>query len=80
MALPEKWKTAPRPDPAVLELLSSLNQAAVRGEIRALAVVTVNPQLKVESSSAGDDEESGVRKRLLAAGLIEVSNTLLSPK
>lgn len=76
-SIPEQWNRRLRPDPEVLELLAQLTEAAERGEIRALAVVTVNPLLGVEKSKAGDEEESGVRKRLLAAGLIEVSNTLL---
>lgn len=66
-----------RPDPEVLELLANLTRAAENGLIRALAVVTVDPLLAVAKSTAGDEEDSGVRKRLLAAGLMEVSNALL---
>lgn len=78
MSLPDRWKRGLRPDPEVIRLLGDLREAAERGEIRAMAVVTVDPTLRVEGSSAGDHEDTGVRKRLLAAGLIQVSNTLLS--
>lgn len=78
MGMPDRWNKNPRPDPAVIELAASLKEAAERGEIRSLAVVVVNPMLEVEMTVAGIEDESGVRKRLLAAGLIEVSHTLLS--
>lgn len=79
MAIPERWNRNPRPDPAVLALLATLQKAAERGEIRAVAIVTLNPTLQVEKVSAGEIDETGVRKRLLAAGLIEISSTLLKP-
>jgi hypothetical protein len=77
MAMPEKWTRGYRPDPAIVELIEELMAAALRGEIRSIAVVTINPMLELDRTVAGTEDETGVRKRLLAAGLIEVSNTLL---
>lgn len=77
VAMPEQWSRGPRPDPEVLSLLASLKEAAERGEIRSLAVVTLDPLLQVSSSFAGAVEQTGVRKRVLASGLIEVAHSLL---
>lgn len=74
-SMPDRWNRNPRPDPEVLALIESLKQAAEDGKIRGLVAVTVNPMLNVEKATAGDNDL--VRKRLLAAGLIEVSNQLL---
>lgn len=74
--MPAKWTKTPKPDPKVLALIDSLRRAAEAGEIRTLGLVTVNPMLEVETAIAGDDDL--VRKRLLAAGLIEISQKLLS--
>ena len=76
MVMPNRWTKTPRPDPAVLEIIDALRKAAEAGEVRSLVVVTVNPMLDVEMAKAGDDDP--VRTRLLAAGLIEVSQKLLS--
>lgn len=75
MPMPEKWTRGYRPDPAVLKVIDDLREAIAKGRVRALGVVTVNPMLDVECRTAGDEEI--VRKRLLAAGLIELSQKLL---
>jgi len=76
MGMPEKWGRGYRPDPKVLELIDKVRHAVERGEARAIAVVLITPQLDVEGDVAGDIDQ--VRKRLLAAGLTEVSHKLLS--
>lgn len=79
MGMPEKWTRGYRPDPAVLELVENLRKAVEAGQVRAVGLVIITPTLDVEGQTAGDID--GVRKRLLAAGLIEVSQQLLaSPK
>lgn len=75
---PDRWFKNPKPDQAVIETIVALLQAAETGQIRAVAIVTIDPQLNVETSKAGDHD--AVRKRLLAAGLIEISQVLLNDK
>lgn len=64
---PQQWRKSPRPDPSVLELLEALQLAARKGQIRAIAVVTVNPLLEVEPATAGGSDN--VKKHLLIGGL-----------
>lgn len=75
MGMPDRWLRGPRPDPKVLALIELLKISAEKGQIRALAVITVDPNLNVETCHVGDIDQ--VRKRLLAAGLIEASHQLL---
>ena len=75
MNVPSQWRKGPRPDPTVIELLDQLSAAARRGQIRALAVVTVDPLLQTEPRHAGDMDN--VKKHLLAGGLIEASQIVL---
>lgn len=77
-SIPERWLRGPKPDPAVLELIDLVREAAATGQIRAIAIITIDPQLNVETSKAGDHDL--VRKRLLAAGCLEVSQVVLSPE
>lgn len=78
MGMPDRWIRNPRPDPAVLDLIEQLRDAASKGLIRTIGVVTVDPMLNVETNQAGEDDP--VRKRMLAAGLIELSQKILSSK
>lgn len=78
MDIPERWRRGLLPDPTVLELLAHLQAAAQAGKIRALAVVTLNPMLEVETSHAGGID--AVRRRLLGAGCTEASLNLLKPE
>ena len=76
-SIPQRWQR-PKPDPEVIRLLELVKEAVERGQVRAIAIVTIDPMLNVETSKAGDIDL--VRKRLLAAGLIEISHTLLNDK
>lgn len=77
MALPDRWAKGLRPDPAVLDLIELLRVSAASGQLRTLAVVTVDPLLNVETAKAGDCDL--VRKRLLAAGLFEAAHKIVRP-
>lgn len=74
MDTPAQWKTGPRPDPTVLELLDQLQEAARKGHIRSLAVVMVNPLLEVETAQAGGMDN--VKKHLILGGLSVLTITL----
>jgi hypothetical protein len=74
MTLPAQWKKGPRPDPSVVELLDSLQEAARKGLIRAVAVVAVNPLLEVETTHAGDMDN--VKSHLLCGGLVEAAHKI----
>lgn len=75
MALPERWKN-PKPVPSVIELIEAIHRAAMQGQVRSIAVVLVNPNLKVETASAGDDDP--VRRDLLLSGLVRSVSKLSS--
>lgn len=70
----ERWRT-PRPDPEVIELIDAVRAAALRGEVRAIAIVTLDPMLHREICMAGMTDE--IRKGLLAAGCMEVAHKVL---
>jgi arginase family enzyme len=74
MTLPAQWKKGPRPDPSVVELLDALQEAARKGLIRAVAVVTVNPLLEVETTHAGDMDN--VKSNLLCGGLVSAAHKI----
>lgn len=78
MGMPDKWIRGYRPDPAVLKVVEDLRAAVESGQIRAIAVVIINPMLDVECRCAGDSDK--VRKRLLHSGLLELSQKVLSDK
>lgn len=75
MAFPERWKN-PKPVADVLDLLEAIHSAAIKGQVRSIAVVVVNPNLKVETASAGDDDP--VRRDLLLSGLVRSVSKLSS--
>lgn len=66
-ALPVQWRRAPPPDRAVTKLSSAVDEASREGQVRVLAVVTLNPMLRVEFDFAGELDE--VRKNLLIGAL-----------
>lgn len=76
MVMPQRWKRSPKPDQSVLELVAALHEAAQSGQLRALVVVTMNPNLEIETGQAGITDK--VRKRLLSSGLSELTIKLLS--
>lgn len=76
MQQPEQWKKGPRPDPSVLELLEALQLAARKGQVRAIAVVTINPLLEVEDHHAGGTDN--VKKHLLLGGLSAAAQKLIA--
>jgi hypothetical protein len=67
MNMPMQWRKNPRPVVAVAELADTLQEAAHKGQVRAIAVVTINPMLEIEFDCAGDLDD--VRKTLLIGGL-----------
>lgn len=73
--LPERWRKGLRPDPEVLHLVDVVREAIIKGQVRGIAIVTIDPQLDVEICLAGCDDL--VRKRLLAAGCMEVAHKVL---
>jgi hypothetical protein len=78
MGMPKQWTRGYQPDPKVLELADNLRVAVESGRVRAMGLVVITPTLDVECQTAGDIDL--VRKRLLAAGLIEAAQKLLSDK
>lgn len=74
MNLPAQWK-GPRPDPAVIDLLDKLQEAARLGHIRSIAVVALNPLLEVETAHAGGLDN--VKKHLLLGGMVVLSAEIL---
>jgi hypothetical protein len=77
MAIPERWKN-PQPVPAVIDLLDAIRTAATLGQVRALAVVIVNPNLKIETAIVGDDDP--IRRDILLAGLVRSTSKLVNPE
>jgi hypothetical protein len=76
MGMPDKWARNPRPDPLVVKAAHNLQHPVAEGQVRALAIVTIDPMLNIETAVAGDIDP--VRKRILAAGLIELAHKILS--
>jgi hypothetical protein len=77
MTMPERWKRQPKPDEAVLDLAEELVKAACSGQVRAVVIVTMNPNLHVECGFAGLSDE--VRRRLIHSGLVEAAEKALIP-
>lgn len=65
--MPMQWRKGPRPDESVVALTQAVGDAANRGEVRVIGIVTINPMLEVEFTCAGELDE--VRKTLLLGGL-----------
>jgi hypothetical protein len=66
-AMPMQWRRNLKPDESVVALTQAVDEAAGRGQVRCLAIVTINPMLEVEFVCAGELDE--VRKTLLVGGL-----------
>lgn len=67
MHMPMQWRRNPKPDPEVEKLAKAVSNAASQGQVRVMAVVTINPMLEVEFDCAGELDE--VRKTILIGGL-----------
>jgi hypothetical protein len=67
LSMPTQWRNNPKPDESVIALTGAVDEASNKGQVRSVAIVTVNPNLEVEFVSAGELDE--VRKNLLIAGL-----------
>lgn len=76
MQSPMQWRRGPRPDEAVIELLERVLEAAHKGHVRAVGIVTLDPMLQSETLRAGDLDQ--VRAHLLAAGHTKAANQLLA--
>lgn len=70
MSEAKEWK-APAPDIGVLDALHRAYTAALRGDIRALVIVTVNPLHQRETALSGD--LSSVNRDVLVGGLSSVT-------
>lgn len=75
--MPERWKREPKPDQVVLDLAEQLVKAARGGQVRAVVIVTMNPNLHVECGFAGLSDE--IRRRLIHSGLVEAAEKALTP-
>ena len=74
MSMPMQWRKGPRPDESVVAVADAVANAARAGQIRVVAIVTVNPMLEVEFVNAGELDE--VRRNLLIAGLTRLIHKL----
>lgn len=72
---PHRFKSHPRPDPDVVDLLERVLVSARNGYVRSVAVVAVNPVHQVETAAAGDLSE--VRASVLLGGLSRAANELM---
>jgi len=74
MSIPMRWRRTPTPDPSVVAVTSAVHEGAELGQIRCLCIVTINPNLDVEFTHAGELDE--IRKTLLIGGLTRLINKL----
>lgn len=72
--MPMQWRKGPRPDESVVAMTEAVADAAAKGRVRVLGIVTINPNLDVEYTCAGELDE--VRKNLLIAGLLRLIKKL----
>lgn len=70
-----RWQRHPRPEPEVVRLLEQALEAARRGQVRALLIVTVNPLHETENASGGDLGLVG--RNVLLGELAQVQHRLL---
>lgn len=71
-----RFRTSPRPNSEVIDLLEKILVAARQGQIASLGVVVVNPTNQAETDTAGDLTE--LRVNALISGLAKASNKLLN--
>jgi hypothetical protein len=70
-----KFRTHPKPDGDVIDLLERVLTSARHGYVRSVAVVAVNPLHQVETAAAGDLSE--VRTTVMLGGLSRAANELM---
>lgn len=73
-----KFRTHPKPDGDVIDLLERVLISAKHGYVRSVAIVAVNPVHQVETGAAGDLSE--VRTSVLLGGLSRAANELMKHK
>ena len=73
-----KFRTHPKPDGDVIDLLERVLASAQKGYVRSVAIVAVNPVHQVETGAAGDLSE--VRTSVLLGGLSRAANELMKHK
>jgi hypothetical protein len=73
-----KFRSHPRPDGDVIDLLERVLASAQKGYVRSVAIVAVNPVHQVETGAAGDLSE--VRTSVLLGGLSRAANELMKHK
>ena len=73
-----KFRSHPKPDGDVIDLLQRVLESARKGYVRSVAVVAVNPVHQVETGAAGDLSE--VRTSVLLGGLSRAANELMKHK
>jgi hypothetical protein len=73
-----KFRTHPKPDGDVIDLLERVLVSAKHGYVRSVAIVAVNPIHQVETGAAGD--LSDVRTSVLLGGLSRAANELMKHK
>ena len=71
-----KFRTAPRPDADVVDLLERILVAAQAGYVQSVAIVAVNPVHEVETAAAGDMETT--RAISLIGGLSLAAKNILN--
>ena len=73
-----KFRSHPKPDSEVIDLLERVLMSARKGYIRSIAIVAVNPVHQVDTAAAGDLTE--VRTTVLLGGLSRAANELMKHK
>ncbi len=75
---PPAWKRDPRPNSEIVLSLEQALEAAKRGHVRSLVLVTVNPLHEYESVACGD--LAGASKTVLIGALSLASHKLIRPE
>jgi hypothetical protein len=76
--LTPKFRTHPRPDGDVIDLLERALLSAKRGYVKTCLVVLADPLHHVETAAAGDLSE--VRTNIMLGGLTRAANELMKHK
>lgn len=74
MAYP-RFRTSPVPDTEVIALLETALDAARRGHVRTVAIVTVNPLNLTETAHAGD--LGPIRANALLGGIVRAKSSVI---
>jgi hypothetical protein len=75
---PARFRSSPRPEAGVIDMLERVLASARKGYVRSVAIVAVNPVHQVETACAGDLSE--VRINVLLGGLTRAANELMKHK